>query len=393
MLKFFRRIRQNLLSESKTSQYFLYAFGEIILVVIGILIALQVNTWAENKKNNETEESYLKGIVVNLDEDLLELNSLLIQDTITFDAYTNILLPFSDKSVMIYSPDFLRHIGYAQYTHEFDGNSIVFEDMKSSGKINFVRSDVLRFALLEYYNLTNSIVASHKSNNAIINKLKDEAFTTNLDLNSLIESFIFKGEWSAPVDGLDLSFFQKDKDELEVKHFANRVSLMKGILEVKHNQNVHLLERAIRLKNLIINYQDGKQIDFNSQQFSKEELSAIANGNIAMLEELVTTENINICIDTEDLYEISFLSWSIQNGSMASVEYLVEKGADLELACFDKTPLMYAVKYGHMDIVEFLLESGADINKVSVEDKTALDYAVNYEHPEIEAYLRSYLQE
>ena len=50
MLKFFRKIRQNLLSEGNTGKYLKYALGEIVLVVIGILIALQVNNWSEIKK-------------------------------------------------------------------------------------------------------------------------------------------------------------------------------------------------------------------------------------------------------------------------------------------------------------------------------------------------------
>jgi hypothetical protein len=48
MIKFFRKIRQNLLIENKTSKYFKYAIGEIILVVIGILVALQINNWNEH---------------------------------------------------------------------------------------------------------------------------------------------------------------------------------------------------------------------------------------------------------------------------------------------------------------------------------------------------------
>ena len=49
MIKFFRRIRQQLLTENKFGKYLKYAIGEIILVVIGILIAIQINTWNENK--------------------------------------------------------------------------------------------------------------------------------------------------------------------------------------------------------------------------------------------------------------------------------------------------------------------------------------------------------
>ena len=55
MIKFFRKIRQNLLMENKTGKYFKYAIGEIILVVIGILIALQINNWNENSKRKSKE--------------------------------------------------------------------------------------------------------------------------------------------------------------------------------------------------------------------------------------------------------------------------------------------------------------------------------------------------
>jgi hypothetical protein len=51
MIKFFRLIRQNSFMENKTGKYFKYAIGEIVLVVIGILIALSINNWNENQKN------------------------------------------------------------------------------------------------------------------------------------------------------------------------------------------------------------------------------------------------------------------------------------------------------------------------------------------------------
>ena len=66
MIKFFRKIRQNLLSEGKTGKYFKYAIGEIILVVIGILIALQINNWNENRKLKNQELNLLADIRTNL---------------------------------------------------------------------------------------------------------------------------------------------------------------------------------------------------------------------------------------------------------------------------------------------------------------------------------------
>lgn len=66
MIKFFRKVRQKILTENKFSKYVLYALGEIILVVIGILIALQINTWNENRKDQIEEKAILESLVENL---------------------------------------------------------------------------------------------------------------------------------------------------------------------------------------------------------------------------------------------------------------------------------------------------------------------------------------
>lgn len=66
MIKFFRHIRQKLLSENKFSRYLLYAIGEIVLVVIGILIALQINNWNENRKSFLSEQTLYKKLIIDL---------------------------------------------------------------------------------------------------------------------------------------------------------------------------------------------------------------------------------------------------------------------------------------------------------------------------------------
>jgi hypothetical protein len=70
MIKFFRKIRQNLLSEGKTGKYLKYAIGEIILVVVGILIALQINLKSQEKTNRDNIESILKSVFTNLENDI-----------------------------------------------------------------------------------------------------------------------------------------------------------------------------------------------------------------------------------------------------------------------------------------------------------------------------------
>jgi len=75
MIKFFRNIRQSLIMENKTSKYFKYAIGEIVLVVIGILIALQINNWNELRK-----ERKLEVVVLNDIKDNIIRNNVLIEE-------------------------------------------------------------------------------------------------------------------------------------------------------------------------------------------------------------------------------------------------------------------------------------------------------------------------
>ena len=74
MIKFFRKIRQNLIMENKTSKYFKYAIGEIILVVIGILIALQINNWNENRKTKNFEHKILRDIANGIEGNYFQIH-------------------------------------------------------------------------------------------------------------------------------------------------------------------------------------------------------------------------------------------------------------------------------------------------------------------------------
>ncbi|WP_223115320.1 DUF6090 family protein [Hanstruepera ponticola] len=75
MIKFFRKIRQNLLSEGKTEKYLKYAIGEIILVVIGILIALQINNWNEKRKERNKEDQLIDVLITDLQSKKAEFTS------------------------------------------------------------------------------------------------------------------------------------------------------------------------------------------------------------------------------------------------------------------------------------------------------------------------------
>jgi len=77
MIKFFRKTRYNLMSENKTYKYFKYAVGEIILVMIGILLALQVNNWNEGRKLKIKSKVIVEKIINDLTSDTLNINKLI----------------------------------------------------------------------------------------------------------------------------------------------------------------------------------------------------------------------------------------------------------------------------------------------------------------------------
>ena len=89
MIKFFRNIRQNLLSEGNTGKYFKYALGEIVLVVVGILIALQINNWNEYRKDISKSRAILGEFKKDLASDTMGINRVvrLLERRTSYEAW------------------------------------------------------------------------------------------------------------------------------------------------------------------------------------------------------------------------------------------------------------------------------------------------------------------
>lgn len=147
MLKFFRKIRQNLLIENKFSKYLLYAIGEIILVVIGILIALAINNKNEENKNMEQEQVILKQLKADYDSNLLQLENKIEMRRKLISESLNIL-DISSKNILI-SQDSLSMI-FATFFMDptFDP---IENDLMNLGNINLIRNDSLK-QLLSHWN-------------------------------------------------------------------------------------------------------------------------------------------------------------------------------------------------------------------------------------------------
>ncbi|HSQ87469.1 DUF6090 family protein, partial [Romboutsia sp.] len=99
MIKLFRNIRQNLLKEGKTANYLKYAIGEILLVMVGILLALQVNNWNENRKSHLNEIKLVKQLIDDATADSIFFESRIMFQQIRDTLFGNLLNLSNDISV------------------------------------------------------------------------------------------------------------------------------------------------------------------------------------------------------------------------------------------------------------------------------------------------------
>lgn len=144
MIPFLRRLRQGLLTNNRFSKYFFYAIGEIILVVIGILIALKINNWNEAQKDREREKMYLQSLKFDLKESQAELNRV-IKKTDTIALSTIELLKPTFDTVPMPSPatfDSLINNTYG-YTIAMTNEGTI-NDITGSGDLKVIRNDSLR---------------------------------------------------------------------------------------------------------------------------------------------------------------------------------------------------------------------------------------------------------
>lgn len=186
MIKFFRKIRQSLLSESKFSKYIIYAIGEIILVVIGILIALQINNWNDHKKETQELHQYLAKISGNIHQDISILDSIQKRrwrvQKICAKATQDFLTDQYDLQTFMSTLE-----SFAEFY--FVPNQSGYDALKNSsylGKINGTKID----SLLDNYNiLINQILKEEAGFNTLIENM-EYRFVGDNDLSALMQVYL-----------------------------------------------------------------------------------------------------------------------------------------------------------------------------------------------------------
>jgi len=151
MIKFFRKIRQRLLNENRFSKYLLYATGEIVLVVIGILIALQINNWNENKKQQKEVQNALMEIKNDLILDQMVLHEALNRKNEEYDKQQRVIDILDHKKEMV--QDFDKLLGHLMLKRNVEFTKNGFDLLKDMG-IGKIEDDDFRIKLTSYYDLS-----------------------------------------------------------------------------------------------------------------------------------------------------------------------------------------------------------------------------------------------
>lgn len=148
MIKFFRKARQKMIKDNKVTKYLFYAIGEIALVVIGILIALQINNNNETKKAREFEVKMLHEVRNELINDTIYFNEIKKRAKASFNGGKEMLRLYGDKETN--TDTILKYGRMMSTTFQYIYHKGAYEAIKSTG-IDKISNDSIRFLLTDMY--------------------------------------------------------------------------------------------------------------------------------------------------------------------------------------------------------------------------------------------------
>ncbi len=236
MIKFFRHIRQNLIMENKTGKYFKYAIGEIILVVIGILIALQINNWNENSKEQTKESNYLKNLQRDLNDQIVSIDNQIAYETKFINAASYLITYFNTNSSKNLDSIFFSKLSDLHTRKTFIITDPTYTDLLSSGNINLIKKEKFKDQLIQYYQELERIEKVIQNNNTL---LVDQQFaSTFLDIGYYFSNLSAdKSHYVAKVKSLELtSIYNKELENISEELVAkpeNKLRIM-NIINLRH---------------------------------------------------------------------------------------------------------------------------------------------------------------
>ncbi|MFC4720957.1 DUF6090 family protein [Geojedonia litorea] len=212
MIKFFRQIRRDLMEKNKTGKYFKYAVGEIILVVIGILIALQINNWNEQRKSTKKELILLTELQSSLNLNRKKLN----KRSFNFKNlnYEGKLLEEHLNSNLAYNDTLKNYFTIPTADYSFQISYSTYENLKSQG-FDIINNSELRLKIIRLHD-------------EVFSSLNDQEIKTSNLLTNSISPIIFK-YFKTSAEGYEPNDYQ---NLLNSEEYLNVLSLMTFLAEV-----------------------------------------------------------------------------------------------------------------------------------------------------------------
>ena len=229
MIPFFRKIRKKMADDNRPIKYARYAIGEILLVVVGILIAVQVNTWNEERKQRQIEIKYFYNLKNDLMADLVQLDAIINVSTRKVQASKTMKLKANHDSIgSLYN--FTDDMQTLLFVREFRPNDNTYEEMKSSGNFSTIGNADLKLKLMNLKKTYLEIAGVHEHMRS--------------DYNLFLEDYQKYVDWGKYYD-LNKSNIPK----LDLKYDSAYIESHKEIME----QEIHeLYKNKIFLNNIFL---------------------------------------------------------------------------------------------------------------------------------------------
>lgn len=189
MIKFFRQVRQRLLSENKFSRYLLYAIGEILLVVVGILIALNINNSNELKKQRAQELNYLKNIKTDLQLNIAHLDNYIESRQTAINSANEIIAHYEGKPIADLKV-FSRHTVNIYTWRKFFQINNTYQELINSGNLALISNDLIKGTLLNMETLYNVMKDGEAHFRYDAELLLYEPSYNMMDMNPIVQNYM-----------------------------------------------------------------------------------------------------------------------------------------------------------------------------------------------------------
>ena len=151
-MKIFRNIRKKLASENKVMAYLRYAIGEILLVMIGILLALQVNNWNEKRKQSELETVYISRLVSDIQQDTLNVQIIKKQTEEAQEIIKNTIHILNTESDLLKTMQVLENYFEKGWDNRiFIVNDNTYTDLLQTGNMSILKENIKVEDIIKYY--------------------------------------------------------------------------------------------------------------------------------------------------------------------------------------------------------------------------------------------------